>query len=223
MTAQTFLDAYINALFDTDKEAALQIIQSALDADAPPESVVFDVVVPGLEQMIGGMINDNHVTLSQHFLAAQIADEVVDRLLPMFTGTPEVSGRVVIGSSFGDFHGLGKKIVIGCLRARMFQVKDLGINVAPEKFVEEAISYDADVIAISAMMMHTANSEQGAKKVRQLLQAGDLEDRFKIIVGGAPYRFHEKMYLDVGADAWANSAAEAPDVISRLVKEVHSK
>lgn len=222
-TSHTFLDGYIKALFDTDKKAALQIIQDALESGVCPEDVVFNIVVPGLEQMIGGMLSDSQVTLSQHFLAAQIAEEVVDQLLPKFSGKPEVSGRVVIGSSFGDFHGLGKKIVIGCLRARMFQVKDLGINVAPERFVEEAISYDADVIAVSAMMVHTAKGDHGAKKIRQILKERNLEEKFKIIVGGAPYRFHEIMYLEVGADDWADSAAEAPDVVSRLVKEVRSE
>ena len=220
---QIFLEAYQKALFDTDKAVALKIVQDALEAGATPEDVVFNIVLPGMECMIGGMLTDNMVTLSQHFLAAQIAEEVVDRLLPMFTTKPDVSGQVVIGSSFGDFHGLGKKIVSGCLRARMFQVTDLGINVAPERFVDEALAVGAEVIAISSMMVHTATGERGAKQVRQLLKERNLEDRLRIIVGGAPYRFHENMYLDVGADAWADSAAEAPDVIARLVTEVRSK
>ena len=222
-SAQNYFDTYLKTLFDTDKQAALQLIQDALEGGVSPEDIVFEIVVPGLEMMVGGMISDNQVTLSQHFLAAQIADEVVDQLLPKFSGVPVISGRVVIGSSFGDFHGLGKKIVIGCLRARMFQVKDLGINVPPERFVDEAIAFNAEVIAVSAMMVHTAKGEQGAKQIRQILQQRHLEDRFRIIVGGAPYRFHEKMYLDVGADAWADSAAEAPEVVTRLVREVRSK
>lgn len=219
---QLALEAYLKTLFDTDKPAALRIVQGALDSGMTPETVVFNIIIPGMERMIGGMITDNLVTLSQHFLAAQIAEEVVDRLIPMFATAPEIRSHVVIGTSHGDFHGLGKKIVIGCLRARMFEVTDLGINVAPELFVDKAVADGAEVIAISSMMVHTATGELGAKRVRQLLHERGLEDRIRIIVGGAPYRFHDNMYRDVGADAWADSAAEAPAVVARLIQEVRS-
>ncbi|MDD2733387.1 MAG: cobalamin-dependent protein [Desulfuromonadaceae bacterium] len=219
---QLTLDMYLTSLFDTDKPAALRIVQDALDNGMTPEKVVFDIIIPGMERMIGGMISDNLVTLSQHFLAAQIAEEVVDRLIPLFAAAPEVRGHVVIGTSHGDFHGLGKKIVIGCLRARMFEITDLGISVAPERFVDEAVAVDAEVIAISSMMVHTATGERGARRVRQILQERGLEGKLRIIVGGAPYRFHDNLFREVGADAWADTAAEAPAVVARLVQEVRS-
>jgi trimethylamine corrinoid protein len=218
--ARRTLQAYLKALFDTDKAAALRIVQEAVDNGMPPERVIFDVVVPGMEQMIGGMISDNLITLSQHFLASQIAEEVADRLIPLFSSTPDVQGTVVIGTSFGDFHGLGKKIVTGCLRARMFQVTDLGINVAPERFIEAAVSTGAEVIGISSMMVHTATGAKGPKQVRQLLKEQGLEQKIRLMVGGAPYRFHEYLYMEVGADAWGETAADAPSVVARLVKEV---
>ncbi|OGU06392.1 MAG: cobalamin-binding protein [Geobacteraceae bacterium GWC2_55_20] len=216
------LDSYLTALFDTDKAGALRVVQEALDGGLTPEQVVFEVIIPGMERMIGGMISDNLVTLSQHFLASQIAEEVTDRLIPLFATVPEVQGHVVIGTSHGDFHGLGKKIVIGCLKARMFQVTDLGINVAPEKFVDQALEVGAEVIGISSMMVHTATGERGPKRVRQLLREQGLEDRLRIIVGGAPYRFHENLFREVGADAWGDTAAEVPGIVARLVREVRS-
>ena len=187
-----------------------------------PEQAVFGVVIPGMERMIGGRISDNMITLSQHFLASQIAEEVTDRLIPLFDTAPEVMGHVVIGTSYGDFHGLGKKIVIGCLRARMFEVTDLGINVAPERFVETALQKGAEVIGISSMMVHTATGAKGPRRVHQLLREQGLEGRIKLIVGGAPYRFHDGLFREVGADAWADTAAEAPAVVARLVQEVRS-
>jgi len=219
---QSILTVYIQALFDTDKAYALQIIQNALDNGMSPEQVIFEVVIPGMERMIGGMICDNEVTLSQHFLSSQIAEEVTDRLIPLFKTAPEKRGHVVMGTSFGDFHGLGKKIVSGCLRARMFAVTDLGINVTPERFVDEALASGAEVIGISSMMIHTATGERGAKRVRQLLKERGLEDHIRILVGGAPYRFHDQLYLEVGADAWAETAAEAPAVVEQLVREVQT-
>lgn len=221
--AQLTLDAYLKALFDTEKASALRIVQEGLDGGLTPEQMIFDVVIPGMERMTGGMIaSGGLITLSQHFLSSQIAEEVTDRLIPLFATAPEIQGHVVIGTSHGDFHGLGKKIVIGCLKARMFEVTDLGINVAPERFVDQALDVDAEVIGISSMMVHTATGEQGPKRVRQLLRERGLEQRIRIIVGGAPYRFHENLFRVVGADAWSDTAAQAPAIVARLVREVRS-
>ncbi len=213
---------YYNALFDTDRNRALTIINRALEAGIAPEKIIFEVVVPTMELMIGGMTTNKLITLSQHFLASQIAEEVTDMLIPRFATAPEIQGHVVIGASHGDFHGLGKKIVAGCLRAKMFKVTDLGINVAPERFVDTAMTLDAEVIGISSMMVHTAIGAHGPKRVRAILQERGLEQRIKLIVGGAPYRFNENLYREVGADAWADSAAEAPAVIATLLREMRS-
>ncbi len=219
---QTIFDAYLEALFDTNKSAALKIVQDSLDQGISPEEMIFDIVLPAMEKMIGGMITNSVVTLSQHYLASQIADEVTDRLIPLFEKVPEVQGHVVIGSSFSDFHGLGKKIVIGCLKARMFNVTDLGLNVTPERFVEEALSQGAEVIGISSMMIHTATGERGPKMVRKLLKEQGLEKKIRIIVGGAPYRYHDQLYRQVGADGWCDTAAGAPELVANMVKEVRS-
>ena len=216
------LSAYYDAVFDTDRDRALAVVKRALDEGISPEEVIFTIVIPCMEKMIGGMMTDSLVTLSQHFLASQIAEEVADTLIPLFKTAPEMQGHIVIGTSFGDFHGLGKKIVSGCLRAKMFQVTDVGINVRPERFVEEALAVGAQVIGISSMMVHTAVGEHGPRRVRELLREQGLEDRIRIVVGGAPYRFHDTLYREVGADAWGVTAIEGAEVIARLIREIRS-
>jgi 5-methyltetrahydrofolate--homocysteine methyltransferase len=219
---ETHFRDYYDAVFDTDRDRALAAIRRALDDGVTPEEVVFTIVVPGMEKMIGGMITDSLVTLSQHFLASQIAEEVTDLLIPRFQTAPEMQGHVVIGTSFGDFHGLGKKILCGCLRAKMFQVTDVGINARPERFVEEALAVGAQVIGISSMMVHTAVGGNGPRRVRALLREQGLEDRIKIVVGGAPYRFHDTLYREVEANAWGATAIEGAEIIAQLIKGLHS-
>lgn len=216
------ISAYFDALYDTDRDRALAVIDQALASGVPAERIIFEVVVPTMERMIGSMLTNEMITLSQHFLASQIAEEVTDLLIPRFSQAPRIQGYVVIGTSRGDFHGLGKKIVAGCLRAKMYRVTDLGLNVTPERFVEAALAESAGVIGISSMMVHTAIGDQGPRRVRALLHEQGLEQRIKLIVGGAPYRFNEELYREVGADAWADSAAETPAVIARLLTEVRS-
>lgn len=217
-----FATAYRNAVFDTDRDLALAVVQRALDAGLTPEQVTFDIVIPCMEEMVGGLLTDSLVTLSQHFLSAKIADEVTEMLVPLFATSPEVQGHVVVGTSFGDFHGLGKKILGGCLRARMFKVTDIGLNVRPERFVEEAVGVGAEVIGVSSMMLHTALGEQGPRRVRELLRDRGLDRRIKLVVGGAPYRFDDSLYRQVEADAWGATAVDGTHVIARLIREVHA-
>jgi methanogenic corrinoid protein MtbC1 len=70
------------------------------------------------------------------------------------------------------------------------------------------------------MMVHTATGENGARKVRALLHEQGLEDRIKLVVGGAPYRFDGELYKTVGADDWAADGVTAGRVIINLIKGV---
>lgn len=214
------IKAYNEAVFDTDKEAAFEVVNAALAEGMSAEDVVFKVVIPAVEEMMSLITKDPDANLAQHFMTAQIAAEVTEKMLAKFAHPPEIIGRVVIGTAYGDLHSLGKRIVMGCLKALMVDVADLGVNVPAERFVDEAVARDAQVIAISAMMVHSATGENGCRKVRQLLQERGLEARFRIVVGGAPYRFDPSLYKTVGADAWAGDGVSAGKVIVDLIHEV---
>jgi methanogenic corrinoid protein MtbC1 len=132
-----------------------------------------------MDLMIKSISENYDANLAQHFITAQIADSVTAEMIAKFKMAPEITGRVVIGTASGDMHSLGKRIVMGCLRARMVDVKDLGINVQPERFVDEAQAHNAEVIGISAMMVHTARGENGCLRVREILKERGLEDRIR--------------------------------------------
>lgn len=213
-------EAYNRAIFDTDKNAALRIVHEALQNGVTPETIVFNVVVPSIEYMTTSIRRDSGASLAQHFMTAQIAALVTDEMLALFTTPSKIIGTLVIGTSHGDFHGLGKKIVIGCLKAQMIESVDLGLNVSAEKFVNEAIDHQAQVIGISSMMLHTARSENACLGVRKILIEKELEQKIKIIVGGAPYRYDHELYKAVKADAWAENGIAAGKVIAQLISEV---
>ncbi len=210
----------IEAIVDTDRVKALEIIRLAIEKGITPEQVVFDVILPATEQLIGSSCDDSDLSLAQHFIISQIAGEVTEAMIPLFKTAPLPAGCVVIGTSLGDFHGLGKKIVTGALKAQMVDVIDLGLNVPAHRFVEEAINRNAQIIAISSMMVHTARGENGPLKVRKLLKNAGLESQIKIVVGGAPYIYDEKLYRAVNADAWAPNGILAAKVIVNLINEL---
>lgn len=216
----SIIKAYNEAVFETDQDAALAVVDDALARGMTAEDIVFKVVIPAVGDMMSIITKDPDANLAQHFMTSKIAAEVTERMLLKFQHPPEIIGRVVIGTAHGDLHSLGKRIVMGCLKALMVDVIDLGVNVAAERFVAEAIAHDAQVIAISAMMVHSATGENGCLKVREILRERGLEARFRIVVGGAPYRFDDQLYKAVGADAWAPDGVSAGKVIVELIQKV---
>jgi len=212
--------AYNEAVFETDKDAAFAVVNAALADGMTPEEIVFKVVIPAVEEMMSNITKDPDANLAQHFMTAQIAAEVTEKMLLKFEHPPEIVGRVVIGTAHGDLHSLGKRIVMGCLKALMVGVTDLGVNVPAERFVDAAVAENAQVIAVSAMMVHTATGENGAVRIRQIMRERGLEKSLRLVVGGAPYRFDNALYKAVGADAWAPDGVNAGRVIVDLIKEV---
>lgn len=213
---------FTEAILDTDRERALQAVQYAVDQGLMPEDVVFRVVIPTIDRMVRSISENFGASLAQHFITSQIAAEVTEQMIPKFKQRKNIIGHVVIGTSQGDFHGLGKRIVTGCLKAMTIDVTDLGLNVSPQRFVEAAIDGKAQVIGISSMMIHTARGENGCLGVRKILQDTGMEHKIKIIVGGAPYRYDHELYKMVKADAWADNGIEAGEVISKLIREATS-
>lgn len=217
---ERILKAYNEAVFETDKEAAFAVVDGALAAGVTAEDVVFKVVIPAVEEMMSNISKDPDANLAQHFMTAQIAAEVTEKMLLKFEHPPEIIGCAVMGTAHGDLHSLGKRIVMGCLKALMVDVIDLGVNVPAERFVDAAVAGNAQVIAVSAMMVHTATGPNGASKVRQILRERGLEQQIKLVVGGAPYRFDNNLYQAVGADAWAADGVNAGRVIVELIREL---
>lgn len=211
---------YLEAILDTNRKQALEIIDASIQEGHSPETIIFKILIPVMEELGAIVRLGTDATLAQLYIAARISSQITERLIPQFSKKIEVSGTVVLGSAKGDFHGLGKKIIGGCLRTRMIEVVDLGLNVPPEKFIEEAVKHNAQVIGVSSMMLHTARGQDGPIKVREILQKEGLQNRIRLLVGGAPYRFHPTLYKEVGADAWSDNGLTATSIIEGLIKEV---
>jgi len=101
----------------------------------------------------------------------------------------------------------------------MVDVTDLGTNVSAERFVDTAIVEGAQVIAVSAMMVHTATGENGSLADPRSFAGKTAGNKIKLAVGGAPYRFDPELYARVGADAWAPDGVTAAKVIVQLIRE----
>ncbi|UCD73157.1 MAG: cobalamin-dependent protein, partial [Candidatus Bathyarchaeota archaeon] len=107
------------------------------------------------------------------------------------------------GTVRGDLHDIGKDIFTILLKARGFEVIDLGVDVSSESFIEAAKNHNPDIIAMSALLtLSMSEMEDVVEKLKQ----GGLREGVKVIIGGAPItkEFGER----IGADWAAKDAVE---------------
>jgi 5-methyltetrahydrofolate--homocysteine methyltransferase len=120
---------------------------------------------------------------------------------------------VVIGTVKGDLHDIGKNMVGSMLEGAGFEVLDLGIDVAPQKFVEAVEDNSADILALSALLSITLPE---MKKTIDMLCSSPARGRVKVMVGGAPVT--QDYANEIRADGYGSSASSAVSVARSLMK-----
>ena len=187
-------------------------VQSLLDRGLSAKQILDHGMLETM-QAIGVKFGTGELFIPQVLLSARAMNEGLKVLEPHLAASKrEISGKALVGTVRGDFHDIGKNMVVTMLRGVGFEVKDLGINLAPEAFVKGVIEYQPDIVGLSALLT-TTMAEMG--KVIQALVATGLRDRVKIIVGGAAV--NAKFAHDIGADGYAGDAGEAVELAKRLM------
>jgi 5-methyltetrahydrofolate--homocysteine methyltransferase len=118
---------------------------------------------------------------------------------------------VVIGTVKGDLHDIGKNLVVSMLEGGGFEVTDLGVDVAPEKFVAAVRERKPDIVCLSALLTVTIPAMKTT--IEAMKQAG-LRDHVKILVGGAPVT--PEYAKEIGADGYGENANVAVSVAKQV-------
>ena len=171
-----------DALLALDKAAVLKIVEEELGSGRDPLEVV-DEARQGLEE-VGRKFECGEFYLMELMRAAQIFQSGAALINPKIKeryGGIEAKGKVLLGTVAGDIHDLGKNIVKILLECRGMEVVDLGVDVAPQKFVDTVRQVRPDVIGLSALL--TASIPQ-MKATIEALEAAQLREGRKVIVGG---------------------------------------
>jgi methylmalonyl-CoA mutase cobalamin-binding domain/chain len=124
----------------------------------------------------------------------------------------KIRHKIVIGVVEGDTHDIGKNLVKIMLEASGFEILDLGRDIPPQRFVDEAVKAQASVIALSTLMTTTMD---GMAEVIQLLHQAKVRERFKVIVGGGP--ISQSFANRIGADGYAAGAPAAVKLAKQLL------
>ena len=207
-----------DAVVDMDEDKAKETSQRVLDEGLNAYDAIMNGLAAGME-IVGDLYDKHEYFVPELLMCADALYAGLDILKPHIK--PEdlgdsAKGQVVIGTVQGDVHDIGKNIIKMMFEVAGFTVHDLGRDVPLEKFVEEQMRTDSDIVALSAMMTTTM---MGMKKVVQMIKEKNPD--VAIMLGGAPVT--KDVTELFGADGYAESAGnavqEAIKMINRL-KEI---
>jgi 5-methyltetrahydrofolate--homocysteine methyltransferase len=204
------LKALSEAIIKGDQNNAVKITRAALDEGMKAEKVLNEGLIAGMD-VIGARFKKNEVYIPEVLIAARAMKSAMEILAPALAkaGVKPV-GKFLIGTVQGDLHDIGKNLVAMMMKGAGFEVIDLGVDVSPEKFVEQSKTRSVNLVGISALLTTTMPSME--KTVKALKSSGV---KVKVMIGGAPVT---QGYADkIGADAYAADAATAVDKAKAFV------
>jgi len=183
-------------------------VQAEIDSGTEISVILNDGLIGAMDE-VGKRFGDGLLFVPELLVAADTMKTGLELLRPMLADANIANrGTVVIGTIQGDMHDIGKNLVTMMVEGAGFTVVDLGVDVAPEQFLEAA-KHQPDVVAMSALLTTTMPSME---RCIDLLEDAGIDTRF--IVGGAPVN---QEYADkIGADGYGSDAPEAVQLIKRL-------
>jgi 5-methyltetrahydrofolate--homocysteine methyltransferase len=204
------LKALADAVIKGDQSTAVEITKAALEEGTPAKSVLNEGLIAGMD-VIGGRFKKNEVYIPEVLIAARAMKMAMEFLEPeLIKAGVKPIGKCLIGTVQGDLHDIGKNLVAMMLKGAGFEVVDLGVDVNPDKFVEEVKAQGIQVVGMSALLTTTMPGME--KAIKAIKDAGVSA---KIMIGGAPVT---QGYADkIGADGYAADAASAVDIAKSLV------
>jgi 5-methyltetrahydrofolate--homocysteine methyltransferase len=196
--------ALMEAVLKGDIKTAVEQTQKAIDAKDKARDVLDNGLIPAMDEM-GDRFSRGVAFVPQMLRAAKTMQECVKLLQPLFAeGDVTSKGKVLIGTVKGDLHDIGKNLVAMMMEGAGFTIVDIGVDVAPDKFVEKVNETNPDIVGMSALLSTTMPA---MPDTIEALKAAGLRDKVKIMIGGAPVT--EKYATQIEADSYASDAGSA--------------
>jgi corrinoid protein of di/trimethylamine methyltransferase len=210
------LSAMRQSIIDGAPDTASSLAKEAVASGIPPIDAINNGFVPGMHD-VGEKFARGQMFLPDMMASAEAmraAMGVLDPELRKLGTERPTAGIVLLGTTKGDIHEIGKILVGTMLTAHGFQVHDLGVDVAGEKFAAKARELKADIVGVSALLTTTMRNQKG---VVEALEKEGLRSQVKIMVGGAPVT--RRWAEEIGADGYAKDAMSAVALAQELMQQ----
>jgi len=203
--------AIIDAVLDFDQEKTAQLVQAYLDQGTDALVILDQALIAAMDE-VGRRFSKGIYFVPEMLMAAEAMHTGLEILRPhMAISDIKAKGTIIIGTVKGDIHDIGKNLVSMMLECAGFSVIDLGVDVSKGKFLAAAKSYQAQIVALSALLSTTMAEMKAVVADVRRRGGGNL----KTLVGGAPVT--ASFADEIGADGYSPDAAGAVVVARSLI------
>lgn len=195
-------------------DKAADATKRALDEGLAPQDIINGQMIRAMSE-VGQRFQDGKAFVPQLLMAGRAMKTALEILKPLLAGQASTTlGRIVIGTVKGDLHDIGKNLVASMLEGCGFEVKNIGIDVPSEKFVEAVKDFNADILCMSALLTTTMTY---MRDVIKALEDAGIRNDVKVMVGGAPVT--QTFADEIGADGYSDNANSAVAKAKELMKK----
>lgn len=203
---ETIIDEIRDALKKGQGKRVANLVKMALDEEIEPQSIVEDGFLAGMSE-VGDVFRTEEVGVPEILSVTRALDRGVEALR-RYTGASGIKdvGTVVLGTVRGDMHDIGKNLVKMMMESRNIHVIDLGVDVSPARFYEEAMASRAQIVCMSGILSRSAGDMRAV--IEEFEDKGD-RDRVYIMAGG--YYMDKQKAEEIGADCYTEDACECAE------------
>lgn len=199
------------SLIDCDPQKTISLVEKAVADNVPAGDILNKGLLAGMD-VVGERMENEEMFIPEVLTSANAMSQCVEILKPMLgDGERGQSKKVLMGTVQGDLHDIGKNLVSMMMESAGMEIHDVGVDVAPETFVEKIREIKPDILGLSALL--TTTMPMVKTTVDAIVEAG-IRDEVKILIGGAP--LSQEFADEVGADAFASDANAAARVAKSL-------
>lgn len=206
----------VEHLADMEEEQALALARRMLLEEKADPLRVLGLCREAMD-IVGKRFEQGEYFLPELVLAGEMLETIGAIARPLIVDVPGQApaklGKVLIGTVHGDLHDIGKNIVTFMLDINGFEVRDIGIDVPSDRFVEEIRNWQPDVVGLSGFLTLAFDSMK--ETIEAIRQAG-LRDSVRIMVGGG--QVDEAVLAHTRADAFGTNAVEAVGLCNRWME-----
>lgn len=201
-------------IIDGDDDRVDALTGKALEDGVDVLEVMDDGLIAGMS-IVGIKFRDAFIFVPEVLACARAMKAGMAHIEPILSAAGvEPLGTVVMGTVKGDLHDIGKNLCIMMLRGAGFTVRDLGVDVDEDTFIDAVEEHRAPILGMSALL--TTTMPNMGKTIEAFIDA-DLRDDVRIMVGGAPVT--QEFADDMGADGYGKDALACVSLAKSFVSE----
>jgi 5-methyltetrahydrofolate--homocysteine methyltransferase len=210
--AHADMQAIAATVIEGEHHTTDKLTQAALAAGHTALEIMDDGLIAGMA-IVGIKFRENFIFVPEVLACARAMKAGMAHIEPILSASGvKPLGKVIMGTVKGDLHDIGKNLCIMMLRGAGFEVIDLGVDTAPDAFIDAIEANGATLLGMSALLTTTVPNM--GRTIEAFIDAG-LRDEVKIMVGGAPVT--QEFADDMGADGYGKDALACVAEAKRLL------